>query len=192
MISHKYKFIFIHIQKTAGKSILNAFDINSGADHRYASDQLIEYGQTIWDSYFKFAFVRNPWDRLVSGYEYRKKGGNGSPNDLKRSKLYPSTFYDFCLQLDDFISLKDELMFSPQYKWIYDKHGKLMVDYIGRFENIDHDFGKICHKLNIHEYSLPHINKTKHRPYFEYFNNETRKIVSHLYKEDIELFNYSF
>ena len=71
MISHKYKCIFIHIQRTAGTSIENWivgkdwWRIDKETKHLLASQAKVKY-RKYWDKYFKFSFVRNPWDRVVS------------------------------------------------------------------------------------------------------------------------------
>jgi len=192
MISHDNKFIFVHIQKTAGKSMLKALGLPLGADHRFANVQRRDYGEKIWSSYFKFAIVRNPWDRLISGYHYRLSGGSGSPDDLTRAKLYPRSFHRFCENLDFFVNLPNEHMFRPQYQWISDVDGRNLMDYVGRFETLNEDFLVIRERIGRDAVILPHINKSNHRPYWEYYDTRTRDLVSRAYEEDLERFGYAF
>ncbi len=74
---------------------------------------------------------------------------------------------------------------------ITDDDGKIIVDFIGRYENLTQDFHHVCKLLNL-ETSLPIINKTIHRDYRSYYNPKTQKIVAEHFKTDIELFGYTF
>jgi hypothetical protein len=192
MISNDHKFIFIHIQKTAGKSLLKALGLPLGADHRFASVQREDYGHHLWSTCFKFAFVRNPWDRLVSAYHYRRNGGSRRPDDLARAKLYPRSFRRFCRRLDHFMNLPDEHMFVPQWQWISDAEGRIIIDFVGRYEELDRDFEEVCRRIGLDGLRLPHVNKSEHRPYWDYYDAETRDLVGEAYAEDIERFGYAF
>jgi hypothetical protein len=192
MVSHEFRFIFVHIQKTAGKSFLHALGLPLGADHRFADVQRAAYGEEIWNTYFKFAIVRDPWDRLVSGYHYRLSGGSRSPDDLARAKLYPRSFRKFCANLDYFIGLPNEHMFRPQYQWISDADGNSLMDFVGRFEHLQEDFGVICERIGLQGVELPHINKSKHRSYWSHYARHTRDIVARAYAGDLERFGYEF
>ncbi|MEZ0148371.1 MAG: sulfotransferase family 2 domain-containing protein [Candidatus Reddybacter sp.] len=188
----KKPFIFIHIQKTAGKSIKQALGLKGGADHRAAKIMRDETDESIWNGSFKFSFVRNPWDRIVSAYYYRLQGGNGSNNDLIRAKKYPDTFELFCEQIAYFQSLENESMFVPQKDWITDNHSNQIIDFIGRIENIQNDFNIICNRLGRQQVQLPHINQSLHESYRDVYNANTRKLIALAYQEDIEYFKYTF
>ena len=84
--------------------------------------------------------------------------------------------------------------FIPQYKYLYNENGNLMVDFVGRFENFDEDYETIRHKIGTGE-ALKHLNKTKDKKEKDYRNAYTREmidIVSRIYKKDLELFDYNF
>lgn len=183
MICHKHKLIFIHIPKTGGSSIEIAINPSVSLDE---SPQTLGTGNTsfrgkhwnidkcqqeykeYFDSYFKFTFVRNPWDREVSRWKW------------------------FAVALKMNVSFKKHLKNMNNYReWIY-RNDKYPFDFIGRFENLQEDFNIICDKIGIPKQKLPHSNKTKRKHYAEYYNDETREIVAEKYAKDIEHFGYKF
>ena len=132
-----------------------------------------------FDEYFKFAFVRNPWDREVSLYKY-----------VVKTKEH--NYHKQCIQLTDFAHyIKVRNVKMQQHDFI-SKHGKNLLDFIGRFENLQEDFNTACDKIGIPRQQLPRVNKTNHKHYTEYYDDETRQIVAEKYAKDIEHFGYEF
>ena len=183
MISHKYKFIFVHVPKTGGISILKAL---GGMAKRHMP--LSHYAKNNND-YFKFTFVRNPWCRLVSCYHYFKKYGRKIGHDKSTGIIVNKyiNFKEFCQNIDDVIANVKAPHFRQMYSWI-----DSTIDFIGKTENLQEDFNTICDKIGIPQQELPHINKTKHKHYTEYYDDETRQIVAEKYAKDIEYFGYEF
>jgi len=140
-------------------------------------------GDDLFNKMFKFSFVRNPWDRAISSWRYtsfRKRQEN---------------FKDFCEDLQYRENCGDFHSWHATEQWIhlYDVNtGKLIVDFIGRFENLQEDFDIVCDKIGIPKQHLPHKNATKHKHYTEYYDDETRQIVAEKYAKDIEYFGYEF
>ena len=96
----------------------------------------------------------------------------------------------------DIFEMKNELMdISVKISFITDKKGNVLIDFIGRYENLQNDFNLICVKLNIQHLKLPMINKSRkreHKNYREYYDDQSKAIVTELYKKDLEYFNYNF
>ena len=131
----------------------------------------------LWDEYFKFGFVRNPWDRELSKYFF---------NNGKLSPPENISFKDF---LNSHL-LKDGQMRAsnlPQCEYLTD------VNYIARFENYDEEVKYIFNKIDIPlPNKLQHRKKTEHKPYWEYYDDVDIMKVEEWYKKDIEMYNYEF
>ena len=212
MISHKHKFIFIHIPKCGGTSVEQALLKNEGIpEERILKWNLTEEEQQeyrMWykyggidvqhrkidqykteneKKYFTFTFVRNPWERFLSEYFYIKKVDGCDCEDF--NKKYP-TFKHFvknngikcCYYAHDF----------PQIDFVFNSnHGKL-TNFVGRCEDMQYDFDYVCGKLKIPKTKLPNRNPTKHKHYTEYYDDETRQIVAEKYAKDIKYFGYKY
>lgn len=188
MVNDQHKFIFVHIIKTGGSSIEKLF--GQKKIHSFAKKYKKQIGSKKWDNYFKFTFVRNPWDKMVSQYFYIQKNQQGK---------YKLTFREFisafqsCPEKEYINGVGIPVRFNPvQLPWILDDDGNCLVDFIGRFENFQEDFGIICDKIGIPKQRLPHENKSRHKHYNEYYDNETREIVAKKFAQDIEYFGYEF
>ena len=75
---------------------------------------------------------------------------------------------------------------------ISDEQGNLIVDFVGKIENLDADFKYICKKIGIPQIDLPHLNQTKKEGYRKYYNERTADLIRQAYKDDVETFNYEF
>ncbi len=206
MISRKYNFVFQHIPKCAGSSIINFFielhkQSNCLGDLQYEMHQTFKQSKDkyrmYYDKFFKFTFVRNPWSRAVSLFEYRKKlaeQGVTYPHWPSIKDILKDDFYDTVQK--DFSNTNSSVQFleegcSSDY-WLSPKIKK-NINFIGRFESFEKDFEFILNELSIpHHLELPHENKSSKKHYSEYYNDETRNLVAIKYKRDIELFGYKF
>ena len=209
MLCHDYKCIFVHIPKCGGQSIELVFlrllgltwenraplllrpslDPSFGPPrlaHLSASEYVAcgHVTQAQFDSYFKFSFVRNPWDRIVSEYKYCRYCGVKDFKTFIFNKLPKPAWTD------------DYRHIVPQYELLVDANGSMLVDYVGKFEGLQKDFNEVCNKLGIPLVTLPHANKSpesgQSRHYAEYYDNETKEFVESLYIKDIETFGYAF
>jgi hypothetical protein len=195
IISHSHKFVFIHTPKTSGSSIgflLNKYSKNLALPENIDIDTwgwqipLHQRGMHqpyylvknyIPKEYYVFAFVRNPFDLLVSGWRHK----------------YNRDFDSFIMY---------QLFNSPKlfYKWTQWQYlsfnEKIELDYVGKFENIEKDFNNIAEQIGIKERynDLPLKNVTNYNKenYKDYYSDETRSIVEKKYAKDLEYWGYKF
>ena len=185
--------IFIHIPKTAGTSFIHSFnfnpaDRNKGFRKHYHATEIIDLiGPDKWAAAFKWSFVRNPWDRLFSLYRFRKRKKETDPNFLD---LDFESFLSSLLEEEEPDS-KNRLRAS-QTSWLQNSDGTMSIDFIGRFENIDEDFKKLCDQLSIKTRLLRRnvsFPKTNYRDHYTPF---LKDLVARHYEDDIVNFGYDF
>lgn len=131
-------------------------------------------GDDVWSSYFKFSFERNPWDRQVSFYAFKT-----------RNRRPPPTF-------DEFNRSKRQA-----YVWNWDLYtidGKVALDFVGRFENLEADFAQIAERLGLAgQLSLPKANTSERsQEYRSYYTDAARDMIGEWYRREIDHFGYSF
>lgn len=189
----RLKCIYVHIPKSAGVSVNKSLFGNMGGGHKTAVQYRKIFGPYTFHKYFKFTFVRNPYSRLLSAYLFLKKGGmNRNNQKWAEENLSPySTFQEF---VEGWINPENVLTyyhFLPQYHFLCDDRQNLLIDYIGKVENIRKDFENICQKLGI-EKKLLSLNQTSGAiDWKSYYDDQTLEIVARVYKCDFDLFNYS-
>lgn len=183
----RHQCIFIHIPKTAGSSVAGClFGTNP---HHTPSRQYQRANPRKYRRYFKFSFVRNPWDRLVSGYCYLRQGGHriGSEHNI-------ANYGDFGSFVRGWLTEKNvwsSVVFKPQHYFICDADLRLQMDFVGRMENIDIDFRTVCERLNVCA-KLTRNNSSDHAYYTEYYTADLRERVASVYADDIRTFGYEF
>ena len=172
----KYNTVFIHIPKVAGTSISEILGGEGHKSMQYYRDFLRRDCRAMdYESIFKFAFVRNPMDRLVSAYTH-----------IHRESKKTKAFEPF---LEDLLEGKiTDIRVRPMVRFICNKYGRLFVDFVGRYENLDSDWKRVCGKIGIKR-GLNHSNKQNHKPYLEFYKEERSvAVVKKVYREDFELF----
>ena len=129
---------------------------------------------------FIFSSIRNPYSRALSMY-------------LHHSWRSAKTFKDFCHSIKHNEYPDDCAKFHSSTLTEHLVSGdNLKVDFIVRLENIQEDFNTVCDKIGIPHQQLPHVNKTKHKHYTEYYDDETKEIIAEKYIKDIEYFGYEY
>ncbi len=179
-------YVFIHINKTGGSSIEKALGV--GLDHSTALEKYRQLGAAAWQKKFTFTMVRNPWDKVVSHYHYRVRTNQTALGD---GSISFEDWLQLCYVDRDPRYYDQPRMFMPQRQWLIDEEGKLLVEFIGRFENLQQDFDLICRRLSV-EAKLGHAKPSGRGSYRDYYSDESRALVEKVFAEDIELFGYSF
>jgi len=216
LLSLKHRFLFVHIAKTGGTSVRSALQglrwrdpwywpiflcsrLSHLSGHRIAT-KLPRHAKIVaakellprefFDSLFKFAFVRNPWDLQVSSFHHIRRerpqylGGHEDFESFLRWKLDPQRPYQY--HVDTSIELQSD--------YLIDLHGEVVVDFIGRYERLDEDFAHACARIGIRQPPLPHRRKAADRTkdYRTYYTDETARLVADRFRRDIEILGYRF
>lgn len=192
----QHNCLFIHIPKCAGVAVSHGLFGERTSWHATILDYMLLFPEEDFNRFFKFTFVRNPWDRLVSAYVFLQQGG---VNDSDRlwSERYLSQFEDF----DHFVTawvnkknIENSLHFKPQVQFLCGPRSlRPLVDFVGYYENLPNDFATIAARLGISA-RLAKVNMTanKRDDYKSYYTDTTTKIVSEAYRDDIAAFGYNF
>ena len=216
LLSIKHQFLFVHIAKTGGTSVRSALTrlrwrdpffwpmfvcsrLSHLTGHRIgakfprhakviAAKEMLPVA--VFESLFKFAFVRNPWDLQVSSFHHIRRerphlmNGITDFEEFLRWKLDPDRPYQFHL----------DTSIEQQIDYLVDLEGEIIVDYIGRYESLEDDFQFICERIGVPHLTLPHKRKASDRAddYRSYYSDQTAALVSEHFRRDIEAFGYSF
>lgn len=215
LLSHRYNFLFVHIAKTGGTSVRTALQTYRWRDPYYLPQWLASkmsglvnhevaiklprhckaitaqemLPREFYNGLFKFAFVRNPWDLQVSSYHHiqRERPQLLEPGEsfevFLRRKLDPERPWQYHI----------DTSITRQTDYLIDLHGELIVDFIGRYENLQADFDTACDRIGLPRQVLPHRRKAGDRNrYREYYDDSTRALVAEHFAADIERLDYSF
>src|SRR5205823_3086961 len=170
LLSRRKKFLFVHIQKTAGSSLREALTAAipdlapflGTHDHAAWATQHLDF-----QSCFKAAFVRNPWDRLVSWYCMIREQQTYTNRFWEYVRGRANSFDDFLLHCTDTIDDHDgrKSILYNQVDYLSDERGRVIVDFIGRFEDLGADARTLFERLGLEPPMLPHVNRSSHRHY---------------------------
>lgn len=215
IVSDQKKFVYMHSPKTGGSSVTEALapysnkqgdrmegfgwqpQFHYGAMHASVAQVWASMGRKQWEDYFWFAFVRNPFDLVISAWKNRAKQyakPEGKHKERFKAAGIPVPIPD--LSLEDFLQYElgegrflhirrtqtDTLLTGAPKK----------MNMIGRFETLNEDWAKIAKILDIKN-TLPHRNKSnREQGYKQYYTPETRSLVESFYHEDLDNFNYEY
>lgn len=206
IISHRHAFIFTAIPKTGTHAVRRALREHLGGEdqeqvglfvrktlpyealaalqHGHLSlSQVRPYlGEELFQRYFKFAFVRNPFDRFVSYCAFMTRDDGAflkQPQQVMRYFLFKERPLD-------------HLLFAPQHTFLTDSEGRLLTDTVGRVERMQASYDEICARLGLSTSVLEKVNSSKRSDYRGYYTPELIEGVADLYRRDIELFGYQF
>jgi hypothetical protein len=215
LLSYRYNFLFVHIAKTGGTSVRAALAPLRWRDPMYwlmfpchrlshltghrlgtkfprhariiAAKEMLPH--EVFTKLFKFAFVRNPWDLQVSSWHHLRRERPHLVAHIQdfpafiRWKLDPARPYQF--HVDTSIELQTD--------YVKDLSGKIVTDFIGRYERLQEDFDAVCARVGIGGRALPHKRQARDRDdYRGYYDDATAELVAKHFRPDIEAFQYRF
>jgi hypothetical protein len=218
LISYSHRFIFFHVAKVAGLSVRDALkdyvaeperfnrmrrpprELDGQPNPLYAMWESVllhaKAGEArrglppeVFDGFYKFAFVRNPWDWQVSMYHFILK----ETDHIHHQRVAGMASFEDYLE---WVVRTDKPFARGATKWqkdmLTDEAGQLIVDFVGRYETLAQDFAAICETLGLSA-SLPRLNESRqNRDYQAYYHARTRSLVEEHFADDIALFGYHF
>jgi sulfotransferase famil protein len=204
IISHKHHFIFFAMPKTATHAIREALREHMGPEdweqqmlfgrdalpipqlaairHGHISVQQLKphLPQDQWRDYFKFAFVRNPYDRFISTYFFLNRNQDTGGRD-------EGPLMKAAIQNDQF---RARILVAPQHRLITHHDGSIAVDYVAKYEDIQTAYEHICTRVGIPPKTLIEKNTSQHKTFDTYYDSELRALVTDFYRTDFELLGY--
>lgn len=196
--NERHNAIFVHIPKTAGTSVLAGLAADKVFDtHAPAQVYRAVYGE-FCRSAFKFAFVRNPWDRFASSFHFMRDGTRWPMQQQWAARhIGAMSFAEFTLRLKNPLhraQVMAERFFWPQTFWLGGVGRIDGVDRLYRFEELDAAMQELCAKLGIEPpAATPHLRKVdKPDLHHLYEDEEMIDLVGRLYRQDVQALGYRF
>lgn len=205
IVSHRHRFIFVAVPKTGTHSVRQALREHLGPTdmeqarlfvekqfpipdlarlgHGHLSFQDVRpyLGEDVFETYLKFAFVRNPFDRFVSYCAFvtsREGSFERDPAGVMRHFLLAPPH--------------NHIVFRPQFSFLSGPDGQLQADWIGKVESMQASYDDLSMKIGIPSASLDHVNRSRRGDYRDYYNQELIDGVARIYGRDLDLFGYDF
>ena len=206
IVSHKHRFIFFAVPKTATHAIRQALREHKDGDdweqqtlfgkqflpipelarighgHITVSQIQPHLDPDTWQSYFKFGFVRNPYDRYVSTCFFLNRN---NPD-------FAASARGFMKRAFSVPRFRQRALVRPQHLQLSDQAGEIALDFVGRYETLQQSYDEACERIGIPSTDLERKNPSKHAAFVEYYDDELREIVSDYYKDDLQTFGYGF
>ena len=204
VVSHRHRFVFFAVPRTGTHAIRAALQpvlgdedwqqVALGGGARLPVPELARLGhghislrqvqssvaEDVWRGYFKFAVVRNPYDRFVSVcamLNKRNPGYAGGERAFMKRALAVRRF-------------QQRVLVRPQTELLTDRTGRVGMDFVGRFETLQESFDAACRQIGIRPAPLAATNATEHAASDTYYDEELRRVVTDFYRRDFEMFGY--
>jgi hypothetical protein len=205
IVSQRHKFIFVAVPKTGTHAVRRALREHMGpqdleqvglfVERRFPIPELaaLRHGHITlqqvrpflrpdqFESFLKFAFVRNPFDRFVSycAFMTRAEGQfEKDPRGVMRHFIESPP--------------RQHILFQPQHSFVTGEDGKLLADQFGRVEQMQESYDAICERIGIPTTALEKVNSSKRSDYRQYYDQPLIDGVAKLYGRDLELFGYEY
>ena len=206
IVSHAKKFIFFAVPKTGTHAVRELLRAHKGPDdweqqvlfgeqclpipeiakiqHGHISVRQISpyLEESVWTNYFKFAIVRNPFDRFISICFFLNR----------KNPLFLDTPLQWMKSAIQAPRFRERVLVKPQYLQLIDTQGNILMDYVGRYELLQASVDEICDRLQIKATPLQKRNASEHKEYREYYDDELKSAVETFYQEDLIRFKYSY
>ena len=218
IVSHRHKFIFVHLGRTGGRSLTEALARHCGPDdiitwtsrhvpgrncrgfgrHDRAREIRAKVGERVWNDYFKFTFERNPWEKIVSRYWAYASGSGGKAykqiwQQVTGQPLSFAAWFRMKVWQGRLLGLGHIRL--PAQFGDYSEQGRILVDFIGRCENRAEHVAQLSEHLRIDiQDDLRHGSEFHHdrKPYTELFDPWMQRVVERVFRRDLALLGYRF
>lgn len=205
IISHRHRFVFIAIPKTGTHSVRQALRQHLGPEDQEQvglfQESVLPYpelaamrhghitltqlrphlGEEAFASYFKFAFVRNPFDRFVSFASFMTRNNGTFDHDPRRVMRYLIMNPPY-----------ERILFAQQHTFVADPNGVVIADEVGRVEDMQASYDRFAARLGIPGQRLDKANSSRRGDYRAYYDQPLIDGVANLYRRDLDLFGYTF
>lgn len=209
----RYQAVYVDIAKVASSSIKATLASLLQIESTWGNPHDVEFsrpksidpeGDRIYPNLYSFAFVRNPWDRLVSCYRDKIAGeahdftgfaGSGVAHCLVRFEVFRAgmSFGEFACAVAAIPDQEADEHFRSQSDCVTNSAGRVGIDFVGRYEKLDADFAEVARRIGLPGgIVLPRLQAAPRRDYTTYYTPELRALIENRYAEDVELFHYRF
>ena len=198
IIDHDRKYVFISVPKTGSISI--QFSLGHGHDipephlyHQSIAEALSANPEC--SGYFKFAFVRNPWARMLSLYkDFTLKRVHQYSGKVRHDLPLFSEFKDFhhfCAAVKD-SAWWDDIFLRSQFRSL-SVDGRMAMDRVGRFETLQSSFDEICSTIGVAPQLLKmNVGEYDNSDYRQHYDDGSRKAIADIFVDDVTEFGYEF